>query len=227
MSSPALDITMFRDEDVDDDTFSVAVDAIGNLADQLGTDSSATSHGTRDGPDHNDYSDYLDELEYRNIPGVHADFVPDGNQGLLLYKRDLSSEVPAGASRSFFRSDDSCYAVANAYLMESSIGSESAFRNIVKHELLHSLMNGDDNCPGTHVSRSDDHSCGHVEESWFQATITPMATGYALSLPGVDTNHPPSEFCGYEGDPSGSPNWTPDLSGCTESEATRWLSDEY
>ncbi|ADD07438.1 uncharacterized protein Nmag_3897 (plasmid) [Natrialba magadii ATCC 43099] len=227
MSSPALDVTLFRDEDVDNDTLIVASDAIGNLADQLGTDSSATPRGKRDGPDHDDYDGYLSELEDEDVPGVNVDFIPDGNQGLLLYKRDLDSDVTMGASRSRLRSDDTCYAVVNAQLMESIVGSESAFRNAVKHELLHSLMNGDDNCPGTHGPRSDDHSCGHVEDSLFQATITPMATGYALSLPGVGTNPPPSEFCGYEDDPSGDPNWTPDLSECTESEATRWLNEEY
>lgn len=227
MSSPALDVVVFKDEDVDNDTFSVAVDAIVNLADQLGTDSSATLFGIRDGPDHDEYGEYLDELEEGDIPGVNPDFVPDGYQGLLLYKRDLDSDVTMGASRSQFRSDDTCYAVVNAHLMESTIGSESAFRNAVKHELLHSLMNGSENCPGYHTVDSDDHSCGHVEDTVLQAHITPMATGYALSLPGVDTNHPPSEFCGYEGDPSGNPNWISDLSECTESEATRWLDEEY
>lgn len=221
---------------MNDSTIGVAEDAIDDLAAQLDMTPLVEEQGEYSGnTPHDSYDEYLDE--FRDILDHE-----DGWQGLLLYNRRFKtgeggtqdSWPNLGASRGMNRWDQDCLAIVNANLFETGsaeipiFGAISAgiprviFKNVVKHELLHSCLD-EANEPAT--TDEDGHSFGELTSKWYQPDMytSPMLTGY--SEPKF-SNPTPGTIC--DGNPDDdATGWKGDISGCTEEEAKRWYDEEY
>lgn len=203
-------------------------DAIEELAAELGTDAEIEYAGRTDSVKNYDtYKAYRDFVENVLLSGSDA-----GWQGLLIYDRKLNpdggeSYPNLGASVGYYRENESCVAVVNgrlSYVTDASLipDPEDVYWNMIKHELMHSLLDGDRDCPGEQRN-NDDHSCGAIDDGWVRQHGSPMVTGYFEPVFGEPE---PSEIC------SGSisskpPKWASELSDCTKTVGGLWLSSEY
>lgn len=212
-----------------DDVHGMTFDAIEDLADELGTDAVIEYMGrTGSVKNYDAYEDYLDDVEDVLLSGSD-----NGWQGLLIYDRKLSldgdeSYPNLGASGDHYRENERCFAVVNGRLSYVSdvtpIGEpEDVYLNMVKHELMHSLLNGDRDCPGDQQD-SDDHSCGAIDVGTVQQHGSPMITGYFEPVFGEPE---PTDICSGSIYDVSFPQWDNELSDCTQTNGGLWLSSEY
>ncbi|MFP8952721.1 hypothetical protein ACLI4Z_07085 [Natrialbaceae archaeon A-arb3/5] len=243
MMTASINVNLWHTPDVTDTSIDLATDAIEELADELDTNWVHAHHGeyTGDTP-HDTYAEYLNEFEdeVNHYNGEHS---------LLLYVRsftddggDTSSWPNLGGSRSMYVYNDPCYSIANANIRQTSLSSAGNFfgiagsiitqsrlnqiyKNMVKHELLHSML--DEDPPHSDIpDEGEDHSYGGIVSPGLENRATPMVTGYVE--PEL-SNEAPDEIC--TGDPDSVwdsvSNWEGTPSSCTQAEGQRWLSEEY
>lgn len=228
MPRPGLRVSLWTTDSVEPDTKEMAVDAIEELADDLGTYASISERGSIEDPNEDSYIEYFEAFD-NSVDHV------DGWQSLLLYTRRFSMSSDdwpnLGYSRQQYVSNDNSYALVNANVPQTALHNfgdfflggvpgwltrsraESFFENMVKHELLHSLIDG---------SEEWEHGQGSIKRHWLEQRATPMCSGYVEA---GSPNSSPDNLCSDSSLPV--TNWLSDLSNCTESEAKAWLDNEY
>lgn len=217
---------------------SSAEHALEDLADELGTNLLFEDRGIFEGDTpQNSYDDYIDEVDEQ------TGSMSEGKNTLLLYNRYFKNEGSdggggsdawpnLGASRHMYRTSEKAISIANANIKMSpsaisvllpglgaitSSRADRFFRNMVKHEVLHTMLESD-----WSVNNETDHSNGSQVRHWFEPRVTPMMSGYGeLGTP----NNRPLSICKDDG--KWATNWKSSISACTANRAKIWLDDYY
>lgn len=184
--------------------------ALNNMADQLNVGITIYDLGPAEG----DYSGcstydcYIDT--YRNEESLWS-----GEMHLLLYNQGLTTgQALAGKASGSYRSGNKPVAVVNTETKESH--SITAFKNTVKHEIGHLILDGD-NAP----DYGNEHSFGSQYAEWYGREQSPMLTWY------TGNENPAPDRCCNRTDINNSELTNGKLSVCSKDEMRRWLQNEY
>lgn len=184
--------------------------ALNDMANQLnvGIDIYDLGEAEGDYSNCNTYDEYIQT--YRNEESLWT-----GEMHLLLYNQSVTTgQALAGKATGSYRSGNEPVAVVNTETKTSH--SITAYKNTVKHEIGHLILDGD-RAPDT----GNEHSFGSQYATWYGREQSPMLTWY------TGNENPAPDKCCNRSDINNSELHNGQLSTCAKDEMRRWLQDEY
>lgn len=220
-----LKVNLFTTSAVPESARTAAESAVSELADVLGTGHYVFQNSDLDF-EVNQPATYLDVLD--QFRSHTEDSSCEGYLNPLLYthgveedrtcgcRGKLDATAYLGAINGYYRQN-----LATRFCVNSHLNAldNTLYKNVVKHEMLHGLMD-----PSNSPSGDDDHTYGNTYEGVFgEYYATPMMTGYVES---VSNNAKPGTSCSGD-EPVQTDYHNGEPSSCAKEEAKRWLKEEY